>query len=169
MLLSASQLSFAAVASIPKCPRVAMILLGKGLTYLRSQWPKLIRCVENGDWPISNNPCENAIQPFCVGRRGWLFSDTVDGVNASANLYSLVETCKANGIDPYRYLTWLFQRLPLATTVDDYYAPLPWKMPATCADPLPYRTSSALPIYSEGRRLWIAVWIAACNSLITCN
>ncbi|RQR24572.1 IS66 family transposase [Burkholderia sp. Bp9143] len=105
-------------------------LLGKGLTYLRAQWPKLIRYVENGDWPISNNPCENAIRPFCVGRRGWLFSDTIDGANASANLYSLVETCKAGGIDPYRYLTWLFQRLPLAKTVDDYDALLPWKMPA---------------------------------------
>ncbi|MGZ0002873.1 IS66 family transposase [Burkholderia gladioli] len=104
-------------------------LLGKGLTYLREQWPKLICYVENGDWPISNNPCENAIRPFCVGRRGWLFSDTVDGANASANLYSLVETCKANGIDPYRYLTWLFQRLPLAEGVEDYDALLPWKMP----------------------------------------
>nr|WP_269768270.1 transposase [Burkholderia ubonensis] len=104
-------------------------LLGKGLTYLRAQWPKLVRYVENGDWPISNNPCENAIRPFCVGRRGWLFSDTVDGANASANLYTLVETCKANGIDPYRYLTWLFQRLPLASTADDYDGPLPWKMP----------------------------------------
>ncbi|VVE59315.1 transposase [Pandoraea iniqua] len=104
-------------------------LLGKALTYLREQWPKLIRYVGNGDWPISNNPCENAIRPFCVGRRGWLFSDTVDGANASANLYSLVETCKANRIDPYHYLTWLFQRLPLAKTVDDYDALLPWKMP----------------------------------------
>ncbi|WP_310725416.1 transposase domain-containing protein, partial [Burkholderia multivorans] len=44
--------------------------------------------------------------------------------------YTLVETCKANSIDPYRYLTWLFQRLPLAKTVDDYEALLPWKMPA---------------------------------------
>ena len=105
-------------------------LLGKALTHLRAQWPKLIRYVENGNWPISNNPCENAIRPFCVGRRGWLFSDTVDGANASANLYSLVETCKANRIDPYRHLTWLFQRLPLAKTVDDYDALLPWNMPA---------------------------------------
>lgn len=54
-----------------------------------------------------------------------MFSDTVDGANASANLYALVETCKANGIDPYRYLTWLFQRLPLAKAVDDYDALLP--------------------------------------------
>jgi transposase len=104
-------------------------LLGKGLTYLRAQWPKLIRYIENGDWPVSNNACENAIRPFCLGRRSWLFSDTVDGANASANLYTLVETVKANGIDPYRYLTWLFQRLPLAKTADDYDALLPWRMP----------------------------------------
>ncbi len=104
-------------------------LLGKALTYLREQWPKLVRYIENGDWPISNNACENSIRPFCLGRRGWLFSDTVDGANASANLYSLVETAKANGIDPYRYLTWLFERLPLAKTVDDYDALMPWKMP----------------------------------------
>ncbi|MGH7471940.1 MAG: IS66 family transposase [Longimicrobiales bacterium] len=105
-------------------------LLGKALSYMHGQWPKLLRYVENGNWPISNNPCENAIRPFCVGRRSWLFSDTVDGANASANLYSLVETCKANGIDPYRYLLWLFQRLPLAKTVDDYDSLLPWKLPA---------------------------------------
>jgi len=104
-------------------------LLGKALNYLRGQWPKLVRYVENGDWPISNNACENAIRPFCVGRRSWLFSDTVAGANASANLYTLVETCKANRIDPYRYLAWLFQQLPLAKTVDDYDAHMPWRMP----------------------------------------
>lgn len=105
-------------------------LLGKALYYLFGQWPKLTRYVENGDWPISNNDCENAIRPFVVGRRGWLFSDTVDGANASANLYSLVETCKANRIEPYQYLAWLFRRLPLAKTVDDYDALLPWNMSA---------------------------------------
>jgi transposase len=103
--------------------------LGKALTYLRGQWPKLVRYIENGNWPISNNPCENSIRPFCVGRRSWLFADTVAGANASANLYSIVETCRAHSIDPYRYLTWLFQRLPLANTVDEYDALLPWKMP----------------------------------------
>ena len=104
-------------------------LLGKALTYLRGQWPKLIRYIENGNWPISNNACENSIRPFCVGRRSWLFADTVAGANASANLYSIVETCRAHSIDPYRYLTWLFQQLPLAKTVDEYDALLPWKMP----------------------------------------
>lgn len=109
---------------------VPLGLLGKALTHLHAQWPKLVRHVENDSWPLSNNPCENSIRPFCVGRRSWLFSDTVDGANASANLYSLLETCKANDIDPYRYLTWLFQRPPPAQSVDDYDALLPWKMPA---------------------------------------
>ena len=80
-------------------------------------------------YPISNNLCENAIRPFVVGRKGWLFSDTVAGAQASANLYSLVETCKANGIDPYRYLVWLFANLPHASTADSYAALLPWASP----------------------------------------
>ena len=63
-----------------------------------------------------------------VGRRNWLFADTVGGATASANLYSIVETCKANGIDPYQYLVALFRELPLARTADDYENLLPWKM-----------------------------------------
>ena len=93
-----------------------------------SQWPKLIRYVDNGAWPIDNNLCENAIRPFVIGRRNWLFSDTVAGANASANLYSLIETCKANGVEPYRYLVELFRRLPAAATADDYEALLPWQL-----------------------------------------
>ncbi|KVD78075.1 transposase [Burkholderia ubonensis] len=104
-------------------------LLGKALQYMSGQWPKLVRYVGNGNWPISNNRCENAIRPFVVGRKGWLFSDTVAGAQASANLYSLVETCKANGVEPYRYLVWLFTRLPLAATADDYADLMPWRLP----------------------------------------
>ena len=108
-------------------------LLGKALHYLDGQWPKLIRYVENGAWPIDNNLCENAIRPFVVGRRNWLFADTVGGANASANLYSLIETCKANAVDPYQYLVVLFRALPLAATADDFEALLPWRLlrPAT--------------------------------------
>lgn len=102
-------------------------LLGKALQYMSGQWHKLVRYVENGNWPISNNLCENAIRPFVVGRKGWLFSDTVAGAQASANLYSLVETCKANGIDPYRYLVSLFRALPEAATLSDYEGLLPWR------------------------------------------
>ena len=80
-------------------------LLGKALHYLTAQWPKLVRYVDDGRYPIDNNACENAIRPFVVGRRNWLFADTVAGANASANLYSQLQTCKANGIDGYRYLT----------------------------------------------------------------
>lgn len=101
-------------------------LLGKALHYLAAQWPKLVRYVENGAWPIDNNPCENAIRPFVVGRRNWLFADTVAGAHASANLYSLIETCKANAVDPYLYLAALFRALPLATAVEDYEKLLPW-------------------------------------------
>ena len=106
-------------------------LLGKALHYLSAQWPKLSRYVENGAWPIDNNLCENAIRPFVVGRRNWLFADTVAGANASANLYSLIETCKAQRIDPYGYLVSLFQKLPDAQTADDFEALLPWRFAAT--------------------------------------
>lgn len=105
-------------------------LLGKALHYLSSQWPKLVRYVEHGAWPIDNNLCENAIRPFVIGRRNWLFSDTVGGANASANLYSLIETCKANGVDPYAYLVRLLRKLPFAQTADDYEALLPWQFAA---------------------------------------
>jgi transposase len=103
-------------------------LLGKALHYAASQWQKLTRLVENGNYPLDNNACENAIRPFVVGRRNWLFSDTVGGANASANLYSLLQTCIANGIDGYQYLRELLVALPRARTVDDYEALLPWRL-----------------------------------------
>jgi transposase len=90
-----------------------------------------VRYIEDGTWPISNNPCENAIRPFVLGRKGWPFATSVAGGHASANLYSLVETCKAHGADPYQDLVCLFRKLPLATTADDYAALLPWAMPST--------------------------------------
>lgn len=103
-------------------------LLGQALHYLHGQWPKLVRFLGSGTWPLDSNPVENAIRPFVVGRRSWLFADTVGGANASANLYSLIETAKANNIEPYRYLVALFKQLPLAQTVDDYEALLPWNI-----------------------------------------
>ena len=101
---------------------------GKALHYLQGQWPKLIRYVEHGAWPISNNACENAIRPFTVGRKNWLFYDTVAGANAAANLYSLIETCKANSVEPYGYLVALFKALPLAQNMDDYEGLLRWRL-----------------------------------------
>jgi transposase len=103
-------------------------LLGEALHYLHGQWPKLVRFLANGSWPLDTNPVENAIRPFVVGRRSWLFADTVGGANASANLYSLIETARANNIEPYHYLVALFKKLPLAQTAEDYEALLPWRL-----------------------------------------
>ena len=103
-------------------------LLGKALHYAQGQWTKLERYVDDGRHPIDNNACENSIRPFVIGRRNWLFADTVAGANASANLYSLLQTCKANGIDGYAYLRKLLIELPKASTADDYEALLPWSI-----------------------------------------
>ena len=105
-------------------------LLGKAVLYTLGQWPKLTTFLQHGDVPLDNNRCENAIRPFVIGRKGWLFSDTVKGAVASANLYSLVETAKANGIEPHAYLSLLFAQLPFATTVEDFEALLPWNVKA---------------------------------------
>jgi transposase len=98
---------------------------GKALSYLHNEWPKLIRYLDDGRLEIDNNAAENAVRPFVVGRKNWLFSDSVKGVNASANLYSLIETAKANGLEPYAYLRYLFTELPKAQTVDAIEALLP--------------------------------------------
>ena len=67
---------------------------------------------QHGDVPISNNLAKNAIRPFAVGRKNWLFCDTVKGAESSAIVYSMVETAKANGIDPYDYLFYVLSVLP---------------------------------------------------------
>ena len=99
--------------------------LGKAMAYLANEWDKLIVYLQDGRIEIDNNRTENAIRPFCVGRRNWLFSDSVAGVKASANLYSLIETAKANNLEPYAYLRTLFTDLPRAQTLDDIEALLP--------------------------------------------
>ncbi|EFL49715.1 putative transposase orf3 for insertion sequence element [Solidesulfovibrio fructosivorans JJ]] len=72
--------------------------------------------VEDGRLRPDNNLAQNAIRPFAVGRKNWLFSGHPRGADASATLYSLIETAKANGLEPYRYLRHLFEHLPAANT-----------------------------------------------------
>ena len=106
--------------------------LGKALNYLASNWSRLVRYVEAGHLPIDNNAAERAIRPFVIGRKNWLLSDTPKGATASAQLYSLVETAKANGQEPYAWLRHVLERLPQARSVEDYEALLPWNCkPAT--------------------------------------
>ena len=78
--------------------------LGKAVNYTLEYWAELSRYIEDGSWPIDNNAAENAIRPFVVGRKAWLFSNSQRGAQASADLYSLVETAKANHCEPYLYL-----------------------------------------------------------------
>jgi transposase len=104
--------------------------LGTALSYLRDYWPRLTRYTERGDLPIDNNRAENAIRPFVVGRKAWLFSDTVAGANASAVIYSVLETAKANGVEPYTWLRRVLRDLPAAKTVDQVEALLPWNLSA---------------------------------------
>jgi transposase len=100
--------------------------LGEALGYLHNVWSRLVRYTERGDLPIDNNAAEGAIRPFVVGRKNWLFSDTPAGAHASAVLYSLVETAKASNREPYAWLRFVVERLPMATTVDEIEALLPW-------------------------------------------
>ena len=104
--------------------------LGTALAYLQKYWSRLIRYTERGDLPIDNNRCENAIRPFVVGRKAWLFSDTAAGANASAVIYSLVQTAKANGLEPYTWLRCVMRDLPAAKTLEDVEALLPWNLHA---------------------------------------
>ena len=100
--------------------------LGKAMHYLDKQWDKLNVYTRDGRLRIDNNLTENAIRPFVIGRKAWLFSTSVDGANASANLYSLVETAKANGLEPYAYLHEVLTELPAAKTVEDIERLLPF-------------------------------------------
>lgn len=103
-------------------------LLGKALAYLDKNWDKLTVYTEDGRLNIDNNPAENAIRPFVVGRKNWLFSATVPGAKASANLYGLIETAKANNLEPYNYLRYIFKELPGAQTVEKIEKLLPWNV-----------------------------------------
>ena len=102
--------------------------LGKALAYMENLWPMLTRYTERHDLPIDNNRAENSIRPFVVGRKAWMFSDTPAGAHSSAVIYSLVETAKANGVEPYAWLRWVLRELPAAKTVEDVEALLPWNM-----------------------------------------
>ena len=103
--------------------------LGKALAYLDSEWPRLIRYVDDGRLPIDNNPCENAIRPFVIGRKNWLFSHSQAGVEASAAIYSLIESAKHSGHEPWHYLNHVLAELP-TTKSDDLEKLLPHNIPA---------------------------------------
>jgi len=87
-------------------------LLGKAVNYCLNQWLPLTNYIKNGHAGIDNNHVENAIRPFVIGRKNWLFSGSPKGAKAAAGLYSLIETAKAGGLEPYDYLRFIFEKLP---------------------------------------------------------
>ena len=100
-------------------------LLGIAINYALANWHRLIVYIENGILKPDNNVAENAIRPFVLGRKNWLFSGHPNGASASATFFSLIETAKANGHEPYAYLRYLFEQLPLVQDDEDFQALLP--------------------------------------------
>ena len=102
--------------------------LGKAVSYTLGQWDKLIRYVESPHLTPDTNRIENKIRPFVIGRKNWLFSGSPRGAQATAGLYSLLSTAKANGIDPYRYMRTLIGRLPTDSCEEHYRNLLPYNI-----------------------------------------
>ena len=120
--------------SIPAAPKSA---LGKALHYLKQQRPYLLRYLEDGRLELSNNRAERSIKPFVIGRKNFLFANTPLGAQASAVIYSLIETAKETELDPFRYLTWLLKTAPTLDRAVDSWATslLPANAPDTCRVP----------------------------------
>jgi len=110
--------------------------LGQAIQYCRNQWDKLEAFLKDGRLEIDNNRSERSIKPFVIGRKNWLFSNTPKGAHASAIIYSIVETAKENGLNPFKYLTYLFEQLPNVDIEDkdslDILLPWSASLPDSC-------------------------------------
>ena len=108
--------------------------LGKALAYLREQWRYLCGYLKDGRLELSNNRAERSIKPFIIGRKNFLFANTPGGAKSSAIIFSLVETAKENGLDPYRYLAWVLRSAPMLSAASSDWAArlLPYNAPESC-------------------------------------
>jgi hypothetical protein len=102
--------------------------LGEAITYTLNQWPKLITYLQDGRLENNNNRSERAIKPFAIGRKGWLFANSIAGAKAAATLYSLIETCKHHNIEPYFWVKYVLQQLPLRSKHEDISDLLPFNI-----------------------------------------
>ena len=127
-------LSWANEMQAKTAPKSAM---GRAIHYLLEQWPYLIRYLEDGRLELSNNRAERSIKPFVMGRKNWLFANTPGGAQASSVIYSLIETAKENGLDPYQYLLWVLQSAPILSQTDVSWAEqlIPANAPDECKIP----------------------------------
>ncbi|MDQ2993834.1 MAG: IS66 family transposase [Pseudomonadota bacterium] len=99
--------------------------IGKAIRYCLSHWAKLTGYLKDGRIEIDNNLLENAIRPFALGRKNWLFAGSPTGAKAGAIFYSLIETCKANNVEPYRYFCSMLNRIRECENEEDYPELLP--------------------------------------------
>jgi transposase len=110
--------------------------LGQAIQYCRNQWDKLEGFMKDGRLEIDNNRSERSIKPFVIGRKNWLFANTTKGAGASATIYSVVETAKENGLNPFEYLKFLFEKMPNMDLEDKlaFDEILPWSktLPEIC-------------------------------------
>jgi uncharacterized Fe-S cluster protein YjdI len=129
---------FAWLGTLRVLPKSAM---GRAVAYALDQRPWLMNVYLDGRCELSNNRIENSVRPFALGRKNWLFCNTVNGAKASAIVYSIIETAKANGLKPFEYLEFLFETIPNVTTgaLDSL---LPW------GDAVPERCR--MPVKKEG-------------------
>lgn len=106
--------------------------LGKAVNYLIEEEPYLRRYIEDGRLEIDNNRAERSIKPFVIGRKNWLFANTPSGAKASATIFSIIETAKENGLDPYEYLKYVFTKAPNLKEIESVDILLPWNAPGCC-------------------------------------
>jgi len=108
--------------------------LGKAVYYILDQWQYLERYLEDGRLEISNNRAERSIKPFVIDRKNFLSVNTPRGATGSAVMFSIIETAKENGLNPYKYLTYIFREAPNMDLYDreQLESFLPWNAPNDC-------------------------------------
>ena len=108
--------------------------LGIALNYVKNQWTDLTAYLQNGRIELSNNRAERSIKPFVISRKNFLFANTAGGAQGSAVMFSLIETAKENGLDPFRYLSWVLTEAPKRKPNDPNWASalLPQNAPIQC-------------------------------------
>ena len=102
--------------------------LGEASTYAVNQWPKLIRYIEDGRLEIDNGLSERKIKPFVIGRKNWIFCNSIAGAKAADVLFSIIETCELHKIEPYAYLRFVLTKIPYAKTVEELEQLMPFNV-----------------------------------------
>lgn len=100
--------------------------LGEAVSYTLNQWEHLCAYKKCLQLTPDNNACERSIRPFVLGRKNWLFSGSPEGAESSCFLFSLIESAKENGLNPFDYLFLLFSQAPLCSSQEHWEKLLPW-------------------------------------------